>query len=98
MLRTAGSASLVIATAALAVVGCAPAVSSAAFLSPAPEPRPADHPVRFYAEARPQCPYEEVGTISARKRAGTMDDALDAIRTRVREMGGDAVIGVTQGQ
>lgn len=36
--------------------------------------------------------------MSARKRSGSMDGVLEAIRKRVREMGGDAVLGVTQGQ
>jgi hypothetical protein len=45
-------------TLTLASFGCGPALTSASFLSPVPEPKPADHPVRFYAEARPQCPYE----------------------------------------
>lgn len=85
-------------TLTLCTVGCGPAVTSAPFLSPPPDPKPTENPVHFYAESRPQCPYEEIGTVSARKRSGSRDGVMAAIRKRVREMGGDAVIGVTQGQ
>lgn len=82
----------------LAVFACGPAVTSASFMTPPPEPKPADRPVAFYAEARPRCPYDEIGAVSARKRNASMNAVLEAIRARVRGMGGDAVIGMTQSQ
>lgn len=75
---------------------CAPAVQSTSFLSPALPPQPADHPIRFYAETRPQCPYEEIGRVSSRKRSSlvSMDKVMESLRERARQMGGDAIIGI----
>lgn len=67
-------------------------------MTPPPVPKPADHRADFYAEARPRCPYDEIGTISARKRDASMNAVLEAMRARVRSMGGDAVIGMAQSQ
>jgi uncharacterized protein YbjQ (UPF0145 family) len=49
----------------------------------------------MYGESAPQCPYDEVGTVTASKRAFVTDDQLtEALRQRAREMGGDAIINV----
>ncbi len=80
---------------AVVVSGCVSA-NSVPFLTPPPEPRPADHAVGFYAESRPRCRYDEIGTVSARKNSSTMDAMLEALRQQVRKIGGDAVIGTTQ--
>ena len=79
---------------ALGISACGPSVRSALLVTPQPEPRPLDHAVRFYVEARPRCPHDEIGTVTARKRSASMEGVLEAIRVRVREMGGDAVTGL----
>ena len=78
---------------------CGPAMTSMSFLSPPPAPQPVGHPIQFFQEARPVCQYQEVGTVSARKRSGSvsMDEVAESLRIRARQMGGDAIIGVTQG-
>jgi hypothetical protein len=80
----------------MALAGCGPAVDSMLFLSPAPGARPADHPIALYQEARPECPFLEIGTLSARKRGFwvSMEEVADGLRERARAMGGDAIIGV----
>jgi hypothetical protein len=80
----------------LSLVACGPAIRSMTFLSPPPAPKPRTHPIAFYQEARPECPYEEVGTVSARKRSGlvSMEAVAEGLRQRAREIGGDAIIGV----
>jgi hypothetical protein len=80
----------------IALAACAPAVQSVMFVSPAPSPRAADHPIRFYGSTRPECPFEEVGTVRARKPNSfvSMEAVAESIRERARSMGGDAVIGV----
>ena len=79
--------------------GCGPAVD-AVRLTPVPyPPRPADFRIRMYSTERPRCPYEELATVRARKRNSfvSMEDVGEAVRRVAREMGGDAVIGVTSG-
>jgi hypothetical protein len=77
---------------------CSPAVHSVLFVSPAPAPQPADHPIRFYQNTRPDCRFEELGSVTSRKRNSTisMQEVAESIRRRAREMGGDAVIGLTE--
>jgi hypothetical protein len=60
----------------LFLLACGPVVSSTAFLSPAPSPRSPAHPIRMYGDSKPSCPYDEVGTVTARKRAFVSDDQL----------------------
>jgi hypothetical protein len=76
---------------------CAPAVDTVR-LSPVPyPPRPADFRIRMYSTERPQCPFEEIGTVRARKPNWfvSMEDVAESVRQVARELGGDAVIGVT---
>jgi len=81
------------------LTACGPAVDTVR-LTPVPYPaRPADFRIRMYSTERPRCPYEELATVRARKRSAfvSMDDVGEAVRRVAREMGGDAVIGVTGG-
>lgn len=88
-----------VATAGFLLAGCGPAVQSTPFASfPA---RPAEHPIRLYSTKVPECPYEEVGLVSARRRYGlvvSMTEVLEALKARAREMGGDAVLRVSEGR
>lgn len=69
-------------------------------LSPAQyPPKPADTPIRMYAADRPTCPFEELATVRSRQRSKlvSMNAVTEAVRQRARELGGDAVIGVSEG-
>jgi len=66
-------------------------------LSPAKyEPRPTDSPVQLYSAKLPNCPFEEIGLVNARKEYGVVstNTGVDALRKKVRELGGDALVGV----
>ena len=78
------------------LIGCGPIVRSTPFASFAS--RPPEHPIRVYSTQVPDCPYEEVGLVSAQKRDMfvSMDEVLDALKREAREMGGDAVVGVSE--
>jgi hypothetical protein len=81
------------------LTGCGPAIDTVR-LAPVPyPPRPHDFRIRMYSTERPRCPYEELATIRGRKRSAfvSMDDVTEAVRRVARELGGDAVIGVTGG-
>ena len=93
-----GTRLLVLSALSLSLGACGPAIRSMTFLSPPPAPKPPSHPITFFQEARPECPYEEVGTVSARKRSGlvSMDEVAEGLRHRAREMGGDAIIGLSE--
>ncbi|MFW6079264.1 MAG: hypothetical protein ACODAE_06570 [Gemmatimonadota bacterium] len=88
---------LVVVAAAVAASACGPSVRSATFTERSPRPR--DHPVRVYSTQLPECDYEELGLVRVSEGmafAVSLDAMLDALRERAREMGGDAVVGVTQ--
>jgi hypothetical protein len=77
--------------------GCTPAVDTVR-LTPVPyPPRPADFRIRMYSTERPKCPFEELGTVRSRKPSFfvSMEDVAESVRRVARELGGDAVIGVT---
>jgi hypothetical protein len=80
----------------LSLAGCGPAVQSMLFVSPAPTPKPPGYPIRIYSETRPECPFEEIGRVSSRKRGTlvSMDKVTESLRERARKMGGDAIIGL----
>lgn len=83
---------------ALGLIGCGPAVRSTPFETF--PPRPAEHPIAIYSTKTPECAYEEVGLVSARRRYAlviSMSDVLEALKERARAMGGDAVMGVSEG-
>jgi hypothetical protein len=86
---------LAIVTIAL-LTGCSPAVRSTAFI--ALPPQPPSHPIRIFQSTQPECPFEEVGLVSSRQRNKliSMDEVLAALREKAREMGGDAVIGLSE--
>lgn len=82
---------------AVVCAGCAPSVDSVMFLSPPPAPRSASHPIQLYQGTQPECPFQEVGTVMVKKDMSTMERMTESLRRRAREMGGDAVIKVSQG-
>jgi hypothetical protein len=90
-------------TAALFVptlTACAPRVDTVR-LSPVPYPaRPHDFRIRMYSTGRPRCPFEEVGTVRSKKPGFwvSMEDVAESVRQAARELGGDAIIGVTNAE
>ncbi|HEX7118409.1 MAG TPA: hypothetical protein VF212_06455 [Longimicrobiales bacterium] len=80
------------------LLACGPAVRSTPF-GDFP-PRPAGEEIRLYSTKLPECPYEEIGLISAtRKDPWTpMEEVLAALLERVRQMGGQAVVGLGEVQ
>ena len=79
------------------LIGCAPSVDTV-LLSPVRYPaRPHDFRIRMYSTQRPRCPFEEIGTVRSRKPGFwvSMEDVAESVRDVAREMGGDAIIGVT---
>jgi len=69
--------------AVLLLAACGPKVQSMTKVEL--DPLPGDHEVKVFADALPQCPYEEVGIIASKD--------LDATLDRARKMGADGVIG-----
>jgi hypothetical protein len=51
----------------------------------------------MYSTERPRCPFEEIGTVRSRKPGFwvSMEDVAESVRDVARELGGDAIIGVT---
>ena len=75
---------------------CSPGVRATSFGSFFP--RPDDHPIQVYRSTIPECQFEEVGIVSSRRENSfiSMDKVLEALRIKARELGGDAVIGVSE--
>jgi uncharacterized protein YbjQ (UPF0145 family) len=53
----------------------------------------------MYAADRPTCAFEELATVRSRQSSKlvSMNKVTEAVRQRARELGGDAVIGVSEG-
>jgi hypothetical protein len=81
----------------LLLAACGPAVSSGSYGPEQPQPRAGDAPVRIYQAARPNCAFEEIGMVrgSPRTRFDSLDEIFDAMRSRARAMGGDAIVGLS---
>jgi hypothetical protein len=79
-----------------AVCGCTAATRATRFA--AYPPRPADHEIRIYRTTVPEEPYEEIGIVSSRQRNKfiSMEAVLESLKQQAREMGGDAIIGLTE--
>lgn len=77
------------------LAGCAPIVESVSFKDV--PPKAAEHRLFIYRGAQtPKCPYSEIGRVTAIKRNGhvSTDDTMNAFKARVRQMGGDGVVGM----
>ena len=80
------------------LIGCTPAIRSSRYTEEYIPPKPTNYPIRVYRTTLPTCPFEEIGHVSARQRNKliTMDSVMDALRDQAREMGGDAIIGLSE--
>jgi hypothetical protein len=80
----------------LLLAACGPSISSGSFGPDGSQPRPKDAPVRIYQAARPNCEFQEIGIVRGqpRTRFDSLDDIFDAMRSRARDMGGDAIVGL----
>lgn len=74
--------------------GCGPAIQSTRFRDTVPEPTTGE--ILLYSLKLPECPYDELGLISGKRRGflTSLDDVLERMRERVREMGGHAIVGL----
>jgi hypothetical protein len=79
------------------VIGCAPSVDTVRLSPVRYPPRPHDFRIRMYSTERPRCPFEEIGTVRSRKPGFwvSMEDVAESVRDVARELGGDAIIGLT---
>lgn len=86
--------SLRFATLVVLAAGCSPAVQSAFLVPEPPAPRATQTPIRIYADTRPECSFQEIGTVSAYARAPRQspEDVTKAMRNRAQQMGGDAIV------
>jgi hypothetical protein len=79
----------------LVALGCVS--TSVAHLSPARyESRSAETPIRVYSSQQPTCAFTEIAIVTAQTETWLVSDdaALDALRSKARALGGDAVVGV----
>jgi hypothetical protein len=80
---------------ALLSLGCV--TTTVVRLSPTKfEPRPAQTPIAVYGSQRPSCAFTEIAIVKARRETwmASRDAALDALRNRARQLGGDAVVNL----
>jgi hypothetical protein len=83
-----------------ALLGCAPLRTNTVVLvdeDALPPEKPTDAPIRLFTDRKPpRCPYEELGLVEA--SAGsyiTTGKVVEALRTKARLFGGDAIIGIS---
>jgi len=92
-IRRAASGILVLAV----LTGCGPSVQLTR-LSPTKLPsRPQDYPIQIFHENRPSCAFDEVAMVSATRpnTLVSMDAVVESLREKAREVGGDAIIGLS---
>lgn len=80
-------------------VACAPRVRTTMIGQPT-APNPDQSEILVFSARIPECPFEEIALISARmgefeKPGLGMDGLLAALKDRARELGGHAVVGLT---
>lgn len=80
--------------------GCSPVVRSIRIGESFP-PRPVSSDVQLYSVRLPDCPFEEIGLLDMEKEPGFLatpssEERVDAMKTKARQMGGDAIIGLAQ--
>lgn len=80
-------------------VACAPRVRTTMIGQPM-APTPDQSEILVFSASLPDCPFEEIALISARmgefeKPGLGMDGLLAALKDRARELGGHAVVGLT---
>lgn len=88
----------VIVLGACLCVACAPRVRMTMIGQPT-APTPDQSEILVFSASVPDCPFEEIALISARMGAKPgmgMDDLLAALKDRARELGGHAVVGLTE--
>jgi hypothetical protein len=79
----------------LLTLGCI--TTSVARLSPARyESRSHQGPIAVYSSQQPTCAFSEIAVVKARRETWLVshDAALDALRNKAKELGGDAVVNV----
>jgi hypothetical protein len=82
----------------VALAACGPSIDSARFVDAMPGPRAAE--VQLFSTKVPACAYDEIGLIRGDKRSGfdSLQEVVDGMRARARDMGGDAIIAVGMGK
>ena len=80
----------------LLFASCSPVVHSTS-LSARHTPRPAESPVLTYSVRAPECAYEEIALLTVERGPPfSREQPLDAREKRARQLGGDAIVGLTQ--
>ena len=71
-----------------------PQIQSARFGDP--EPAATTVEILIFSSKQPECEYEEIGLVSGRQRGfwTTLENVLEKMRERAREMGGHAIVGL----
>jgi hypothetical protein len=82
---------------AFVLAGCGAKIQEARF-NPAPARTAPEHVAVFQA-TRPECHFDEVGTLTVEKRNAfvSSQEMLGALRERAARMGGDAIVGLSEG-
>ena len=81
----------------LALFGCATTTHVVRSSPTTYESKPGSSPVQLYSAQLPSCPFEEIGLVKARREYNIVPNAavVDALRDKARELGGDALVGVS---
>ena len=78
------------------LAGCAVQVQSTQLRSIDYPVRPGDYIIAIYRDTLPQTSFVEIAAVQARKRGiDSNEKVINALKDRARELGGDAIIGLT---
>src|SRR4029078_10031198 len=86
----------VLAVVVVSLAACSPAVTLTRMNAAPVASGRAPEAVRVYSTQRPRCPYEELATISGRRRTvfNSADDVMREMKRKAASAGGDAIIGL----
>ena len=76
---------------------CSPSVHVTRLAATPYAARASDYPIAIFREARPRCPFDELAVVSARPMTMFQvgDALIETLRVKAREIGGDAITGLT---
>ena len=75
---------------------CGPVVRTT-MLGPLFPPQAVDAPVQTFSAKVPECPFEELALVTGLRRGGAgSEEVLEAMKERVRLMGGHAMVGLQE--
>jgi len=89
---------LIVPFLALLITSCAARIHDVYLSDQTYPPHHQNYPIRIYRDTLPDEPFDEIAVLSFRlsNKLQSLDKALEAMKTKARELGGEAIINFGQ--